>query len=107
VSQIDLRFQKRAGLIRISGVKVHNQFRSMAKFGGDVEQALGSRLDQSRLLTPTPNKYFRDFVYSDACRSDIGSSDHHPMTQITTGSLINYYQAFEWLTRHIESLKCT
>jgi hypothetical protein len=67
-----------------------------------VEQALGSRLDQSRLSTLTPTKYFRDFVYSDTCRSNIGSSDYHPTTWITIGSLINYYQAFEWLTRHIK-----
>jgi hypothetical protein len=72
-----------------------------------VEQALGSRLDQSRLSTPTPTEYFRDFVYSDACGSDIGSSYYHPTTRITIGSLINHHQAFEWLTRNIESLKCT
>jgi hypothetical protein len=28
------RFRKRAGLSRISGVKVRNQFQSMAEFGG-------------------------------------------------------------------------
>jgi hypothetical protein len=68
-----------------------------------VEQALGSRLDQSRLSTPTPTRYFRDFVYSDTCGSNIGSSDDHPTTQIPIGSLIDYYQAFEWHARHTES----